>query len=286
MIDWESKLNAFPGRGHVLMLTAVLLLLGSTGCASRGAKLMAEPIPREQAGPLHQAVDENISVIVDWVIVRDGPGSWIRNADWDEYVLRFDNLAGKPITITGVRLTDSLASEHVPFVERDQLVKASRVNAKRYKAAGIEVKAGHGMNLVAAGAVTTVAGMGAASIAIASSPLAFVGLGSASAGATLFAASGLMLAGPVLAVSGLVRSYNNQLVDFAIGERAGHFPLDLNGTVPLTADLFFPLAPAPQQLAISYQLDGVEHELVLDTSKQFASLHLPSSTLPASTKAP
>ena len=46
--------------------------------------------------------DARIAASLDWVIVRDGPGTWAKNADWDEYLVTLRNDSAEPVTVTAV----------------------------------------------------------------------------------------------------------------------------------------------------------------------------------------
>jgi len=67
-------------------------LLALTACG--GTKVLKEPDSFVATQPLVTASDQTLSVALDWVIVRDGPGTWAKNSDWDEYLLRVRNQSG------------------------------------------------------------------------------------------------------------------------------------------------------------------------------------------------
>ena len=68
-----------------LSLTYVLSAFAVAGCG--GTKVLKEPQPLQTTQPLAANSDQEVVATLDWVIVRDGPGTWARNADWDEYLL-------------------------------------------------------------------------------------------------------------------------------------------------------------------------------------------------------
>ncbi len=57
----------------------LLLLLGLSGCG--GTKVLKEPEPLVVTRPLATASDQHLSATLDWVIFRDGPGTWAKNVD-------------------------------------------------------------------------------------------------------------------------------------------------------------------------------------------------------------
>lgn len=152
---------------HKMTLTQPVLLaslcLCLAGCG--GSKILKAPEPLTVAQSLAKVSDQNLSATLDWVIVRDGPGTWARNADWDEYLIGVRNVGGDALQITDIRLRDSLDTEIAPGHNRRQLVKGSRQAKRRYKGGGLTVEAGAGAGtLVLAGAATfaTAATVGAA----------------------------------------------------------------------------------------------------------------------------
>ena len=78
-----STLALRPAIGF--LLSACLL----AGCG--GTKVLKESQPIQTTKPLAAASDRQVSATLDWVVVRDGPGTWAKNADWDEYLLTVNN---------------------------------------------------------------------------------------------------------------------------------------------------------------------------------------------------
>ena len=95
-----------------------LLILCACLSACGGAKVLEEPIPMEELGPLAATGNEQLEVVLDWVIVRDGPGTWSRDAYWDEYLLRVANLSDAELSITLVEVVDALALLDNALVEQ------------------------------------------------------------------------------------------------------------------------------------------------------------------------
>ena len=79
-------------------MLSVLMFLSLTGCG--GSKLLDDPEPVTIVQPLTTVSDQRLEAHLDWVIVRNGPGTWAKNADWDEYLLRVSNLSDQPIQVT------------------------------------------------------------------------------------------------------------------------------------------------------------------------------------------
>ena len=91
---------------------------------------------------------------LDFVIVRGGPGTWARNAYWDEYLLRIENRTDQPIKLIRAYVVDSQQFRQRSSGDRSYLLKSSKETKKRYKKHGLKVKAGvnPGALVVASGA--------------------------------------------------------------------------------------------------------------------------------------
>ncbi len=240
----------------------LLLLLGLSGCG--GTKMLKEPEALVVPQALAAASDQHLTATLDWVIFRDGPGTWARNVDWDEYLIRVYNSGDDSVQLTNITVIDSLGASAEVGVSRKKLVKASKKTKKRYKGQDLEVKAGMGAGtLLAAGAVTMAAAgsVGAAAV--------FGGSSAVLAGAT----AGILLA-PVLAVGGIVRGVNNSKVNNQIESRQTLLPITLQKDEEKHLDIFFPLSPSPRQVQLTYVDSGGEQTLIIDTQAVLAGLHL------------
>jgi hypothetical protein len=260
--------NTIVNRGIV---TAILLSASLfVGCG--GTKVLKEPQPLQTTQPLAKTADQRVSAILDWVIVREGPGTWARNADWDEYQLRVRNLSDQPVKITQLMIVDSLNTPIGPQPGRKKLVKGSKETARRYKRSGVKVKAGRGAGtMLVAGAAVTAVGVASASAIAATSALSGAAAGAGGAGA---AVGGLLLLGPALAVGGVVRGVNNSAVNTQIETRQTAFPLDVSGMEEAALDVFFPLAPSPRSVELTYTDTSGEHLLTIDTRSALNGLHI------------
>ena len=89
----------------ISIIVIVNLMVFLTGCG--GTKVIKKPQPWEITKPLATASDQNISATLIWVIVRDGPGTWAKNADWDEYLIYVDNESRETIQFIDITVVDS-----------------------------------------------------------------------------------------------------------------------------------------------------------------------------------
>jgi hypothetical protein len=259
-------------RSLVPVVSVVLLLCAaSVLSACGGTKVLKEAQPMQTTQPLATVANRRLNATLDWVIVRDGPGTWARNADWDEYLLRVSNVSDRPLAIKRLTVVDSLGTPVESQPGRKGLVKGSRKTSRRYRDSGIKVKAGRGAGtMLIAGAVVTAAGVGAASAVVVGSAMS----GAAAAGSAGAAVGGLLLLGPALAVGGVVRGARNSAVNTRIEQRQTAFPLTLAAGEEQSLDVFFPLAPSPQSVALLYTDESGEHSVVIDTRAVLEGVHI------------
>ena len=259
---------------RALVACAPLLLAACGG----GTRLVKQPgsdaASMVQAPAAAQASDGRLSASFHAVVLRNGPGSWAKNANWDEYHLQVTNLSASPLQLTGAAIVDSHGTRLPALDNRKQLQRASGANAKRYRDEGVVITAGPGSaRLVLAGAGLTAAGVGTAVGAAYGSLLG----GGSAAGATA-AAGALMLVGPAFAIAGIVRAVHNGQVSDELARRAPDFPLLLAPGETRALDLFVPLAPSPGRIELVYQDGDVARSLPVELQPALAGLHLPPAT--------
>ena len=244
----------------------LLLLLALSGCG--GTKVLKESEPLVVTQSLATASDQRLAATLDWVIVRDGPGTWAKNVDWDEYLIRVQNLSDDSIRVTNITVLDSVGTLVETRENRKQLVKGTKKTKRRYKGEGLKVKAGASTGaLVVAGAVTAV-------VTTAAITSAGLGIGAATGGAAVgIATAGLILL-PVLAVGSVFRGVNNSKVNKQIESRQTLLPVVLQEEEEKSLDIFFPLAPSPRQIEITYANSQGDHTLIIDTHVALDGLHL------------
>ena len=98
-----NRYTVFQKIISTLVIVNLICLL--TGCG--GTKVLNEPLPLSNTQPLATASDKNVSAMLIWVIVRNGPGTWAKNADWDEYLVNVVNESKESIQIINVTIIDS-----------------------------------------------------------------------------------------------------------------------------------------------------------------------------------
>ena len=257
----------------IRLCLACMLVLLLTACG--GSKLVRKPAPLpERTAPLAAASDARLAAELQFVIVRNGPAAWAKNADWDEYLLGVRNLGSEPLRIEAVAVTDAQGHVNGTQADRRTLVAASKQATRRYRDSALRLEAGRGGTaLIVTGVGAGVVAYGAATAAATSAAL---GAGGAAGGGAAAAAGDLILAAPVLIGFGIVRAVNNGKVNDRIEDLATSLPLTLAPGAESTLDLFFPLSPSPQQLVVHYHDGQGPHRLEVDTRQVLAGLHLPA----------
>ncbi|MEM1260806.1 MAG: hypothetical protein AAGH76_00270 [Pseudomonadota bacterium] len=261
-----------------LTRTAVVVALAALlGACAGGSKMLKEPLPLVEAEVLATQSDESLNATLDWVIVPGGPGTWAKNAYWDQYIIRVAAVGPTPVRVVDVTVVDILGAKHAPLPAREQLVAATKATRKRFKKEGIEPVPGQGIDgiSVVAGAAGTVgAAAGLASAGLYSSLGASVGAGAATG---MAAAGAIVIGGPILAVGGIVRSGNNRRVNREIVAIQTLLPQTIEPGEPQQLNLFLPVTPAPQTVTIHYSInDGSEQTLTLPVADVLGRLHMPA----------
>lgn len=243
-----------------ILLAASVFGLAACG-GSKLVKPAAPPAPIEAS--LATATDAALGARLEWVIVRGGPGSWAKNADWDEYLIRVRNVSTTPVQITGVSVVDSLGQANATLGKRKALIKASRKNARRYEDSDLNVVAG------LSGTSITAAGIGVG-LGVGSAAAAGGGMLAGAAGAAAFLA-----VAPAFAAVGIFRGVRNGQVSNRLEDRQSKLPATLAAGEEQSLDLFFPLSPSPSRVQITYaDANGAAHQLDIDTRELLAGLHL------------
>ena len=117
--------------------------------------------------------DDNLSVSVNSLILPGGPGSWVKGARWDEYVLTIRNLSDKPLTVEKIRLIDPRGVYIASGVNPGQLEKLSEAMIEEYKDMGTMVAISAAPSVVA-GAAMAAGAFGAAAGMVVLAPVAII----------------------------------------------------------------------------------------------------------------
>lgn len=254
---WHGPMAA----GAILALSLAL-----TGCVTSKKYKMAK---KEGALP-PQALDWTTSaapadMTLQSLIVFKGPGSWKREARWDEYVVKLSNQGGQPLRIDSIELIDLLGQPQSPGSDPWKLEKLSYTNWDKYGKTGLKLLAGAGAVTLYAGAVvvSTMGGLMAPTAA-------------AGGGVVLLNIIPVVAIVDITAVA-IMNNQNKKKVVAEFNRRRLPLPITLEPGQDCTGSFFFPMTPAPQRLVIKGKAGEVPLELMLEL-KPLAGLHLKPAT--------
>lgn len=261
-----------------LLFIVPALAVAISACA--GSTVLGEPKSLELQHPLAVEADSSIAATLDWVVVKDGPGTWASNAFWDEYRLRLVNHSDVSVSLSQIQVVDSLAATHVITSDRRILVDSSERTQERYRDQELDVAPGAvSAGMLAAGVAGSAVAITAASYAAASGTASALGV-STGVGASPAVVTMAYVA-PVLIVGSILHVRNNARVDDEINSRQTTFPVELGPGESNDIVAFFPIAPSPQTVRLIYQADDRMRVLEINTTEVLAGLHYRDPNAPS-----
>jgi hypothetical protein len=232
-------------------LVAVLLSAGALLSGYVSSNCQAAPRGTPPLVPVNLAtVQPPVVMVLDTIITYGGPGSWKREALWDEYVVTISNQGTQPLTIASAALTDFAGTSHAPGAGMQALERRSTTLEQKYLNAGVPfardagpaaVTVGGGVRLV--GAVGGVTGAGAGLAAVAA-----------------------VVPVPVYYVRKIVSLKEDVKKDGTVAEfkqRRLALPLTLAPGEARVGSLFFPMVPRPRALSLHWSSGASGAELTL-----------------------
>ena len=256
--------SLFSRRTAALLGTLVMLsgLLG--GCAS--SRLLKNPTPSTVADVgWATTAPEGLTVEVHQLIFRNSGGTWVRNANWDEYVLTITNGAADAIEIQEIDLySDRLPAPEASSTSREQLDARSNRTLRAMKDAGIVA----GVGIVGPSALI-VAGIGTSGGMLSAS-----GAGAAAAAVGIVAIPIGLIGGTSYVISRHRQDKKDRaLLDRRLTERGYGVPLQIAAQSQMTKSAFFPITPSPSRLVVNYSIGGETRQVALELP-DLAGLHL------------
>jgi hypothetical protein len=177
-----------------------------------------------------------------------GPGSWKREAFWDEYVVTVHNDGDQALNVTSVRLADYEGVSRPAGSDPWALEKESKTLERRYRDAGVAFA-----RMAAPRVIATTAEPGI---------VASAGIGSTGAAA---AATATAVAIPVYGLTVLgINMHNKKAIKKEFDRRRLPLPLTLGPGETRTGSLFFPMIPNPQALTLRWTGTAGDGETALD----------------------
>ena len=228
---YANRRLSFGGRAF--MLVAGLCL--ASACVSPKYKRADKSTPPVQ--PLNVKFPASTLDISLYTEISDGgPGSWKREAFWDEYILIMHNSGDQALNISSATLTDYAGARRSAGSDPWALERESKTMEKRYRDAGIafaRIAAPRAIVSAAEPGVVTTAGIGATGAAA-------VGTATAVAlpvvGATVFG----------------INMHNKAAIKKEFNRRRVAIPATLGPGETRAGSFFFPMVPNPQALIVRW----------------------------------
>jgi hypothetical protein len=245
---------------RVLFFVGVAALFSGCVTSKKYKMVKKDTVPAQPV--VLDLTSANKELTLATVIVVKGPGSWKREAKWDEYVVTLANHGDHPLIIESAELFDLKGAPQRPGTDPWKLEKLSASNWNKYGSTGVQVLAG-------AGLVATYVGIEVG--------VAMGGMMGGSAVATGGAAVALAVI-PVFAVVDLtavaIMNHNNKKKVVAeFDRRRLVLPLTIAPGASVAGSFFFPMTPGPQSLAVHGRKGDQPMDLQLEL-KPLAELHL------------
>jgi hypothetical protein len=242
---------------------AMVLCLQS-GCIATKYKLAKKNTPPVQPVNIAFPPSPPIQATLASLISYRGPGSWKREALWDEYVVTLENHSERSLTVYSAMLTGSDGTSYSAGSDPWALEKQSKKLEQQYKDHGEAFlrAAGPGALIVGVGAATTVSAAAAGSALII-------------APAAVAAAAVTVVALPVYYGSVLgINHHNKKAVMTQFKRRQLAMPLTLAPGETRTGSLFYPMVRSPGSLSVDWSSEPGTATAVLPLEFLHA-LHVP-----------
>jgi hypothetical protein len=265
--------SASSGR-HAGLSAALLLVAAGAfagpGCVSSKYKLAPKSAAAQPPAALEiKAAHPAVAATAHTVIVFHGPGSWKKDAYWDEYVVTLQAGGNEAFTVDQVALVDRDGQVTVAGQDPWATDAGSRQRLKVARKTGRNLALGAGVTAAWVGSVALIAsnitmwGGATNASAVAAGGVGFIGI-------------------PLVALGSGVRTLAaRHAVTKEFNRRRLALPLTLAPGAAQTGSFFFPVTPAPAQLRLrGRDRAGTSHEIALDLAP-LAGLHLAPAPRPA-----
>jgi hypothetical protein len=230
---------------------------------SKKYRLAKADTPAAQPLDLKVAVAP-VDLTLATVIVFKGPGSWKREARWDEYVVVLLNRGEQPVVVDSAELIDLQGQVRTPGDDPWKLEKLSRSNWDKYGKTGLHVVEGAGAAALYAGAAVSAA-YGSA----------MGGAGGAAGGVVVLSVIPIIGLVDISAVA-VMNHKNKASVQQEFQRRRLQLPHSVAPGESATGSLFFPMTPGPQRLILRGHNGELPLEVVLELGP-LSGLHLQSA---------
>ena len=255
-----------------------LIIVSLTSCVSAKYKMADENTPPPVLLNL-SAASHSVNAQIDTVIIYGGPGSWKREAYWDEYLLTIANHSEHPVDLISAMLIDFQDNLVTPGDKPWELQEQSKEWIKNYDSGttGVVLKVGASAWLAgaAAGAVLWAA-VGPTALA---GTAYGIGLSTA-ASIGLVAASAVI---PTVIISSIFINRNRKhKIEDEFERRRLVLPATIRPGQMAQGSLFFRIAPGPKHLQLSFAGADQGFDVSIDLAP-LADLHI--DTMPEQKRA-
>ncbi len=201
------------------------------------------------------------------VITYNGPGSWKRDAFWDEYVVTLHNPGSQPLKVATASLVDNVGTVYSASDMPWALEKVSKTLEQKHKDAGMAF-----VRYTAPGLLIVGTGTAAAASA------GFLSAGAATAGAATIVALPIYYIGVVV-----INHKNKAAMSGEFNRRRHVLSLRFAPGETRTGSFFFPTVPSPRSLGLGWSTATASGESVLPLDF-LHGLHVKSTAAVAAAK--
>jgi hypothetical protein len=240
----SERLHTISAPLGIALLCAALCAFA--GCVSPKYKAAGKNTPPARMLNINfppAPVEANLNAVITF----SGPGSWKREAFWDEYVVALHNPGDQRLQVAAVTLVDFAGTPRHPGDDPWALERESKTLERRYRDAGM--------------AFARVAAPRVLVTAAEPQVIATAGVGTAGAAA---AATATAVALPVYGLAiWSINSHNKAQIKAEFARRRLALPLNLAPGETRTGSLFFPMVPNPRSLTVNWSNDSGSGDSVL-----------------------
>jgi hypothetical protein len=177
-----------------------------------------------------------------------GPGSWKREALWDEYVVIVRNHGNQELSITSAALVDYAGAVKAAGSDPWALERESKTLERRYREAGIEFSRMVAPRVIVSAAEPTLVASAGASTAGAATVAAFTAVALPVYGVTIFG----------------INMHNKAAIRKEFNRRRIQVPMTLGPGETRVGSFFFPMVPNPQSLTVHWTGSDGPGEITLE----------------------
>jgi len=240
------------------------------GCVATKYKLAKKNTPPVQVLGIAFPSSAPLQPTLAALIIYGGPGSWKREALWDEYVLAIQNSGKQAVTVDSATLTDSYGNAVAAGVDPWALEKQSKILEKQYRTSGLAFVRTAGPAVLIVGAGATAAAATTASVFV-------------SAAAVGAALAGIVIL-PVYYVSVWgINHHNKKAIVAEFTRRRLPLPLTLAPGETWTGSMFFPMVRDPNSLDLHWSSETGTGQATLPLDF-LHGLHVPPTQAGAATR--